>query len=124
MWCTNKNELKRNLITSFYSLHTLYTVLKGWYTNRLKSYFAYYVRITVLSLVTRNKNKEMKQFETSSRVCIAYTKDLEVDLVGFTYDFYCAAGFYTTFVYSKLPLCYDLMICEQCASGRNEWIKP
>ena len=66
----------------------------------------------------------MKQFETSSRVCIAYTKDLEVDLVGFAYDFYCAAGFYTTFVYSKLPLCYDLMICEQCASGRNEWIKP
>ena len=111
MWCTNKNELKRNLITSFYSLHTLYTVLKGWCINRLKSYFAYYVRITVLSLVTRNKNKEMKQFETSSRVCIEYTKDLEVDLVGFAYDFYCAAGFYTTFVYSKLPLCYDLMIC-------------
>ena len=53
----------------------------------------------------------MKQFETSSRVCIAYTKDLEVDLVGFAYDFYCAAGFYTTFVYSKLPLCYDMMIC-------------
>ena len=105
MWCTNKNELKRNLITSFYSLHTLYTVLKGWCINRLKSYVAYYVRITVLSLVTRNKNKEMKQFETSSRVCIEYTKDLEVDLVGFTYDFYCTAGFYTTFVYSKLPLC-------------------